>query len=166
MSNIYCDIPGLQARYDERTIAELSSDNDSGTLNSTKVNIILDDQASELETILNGRWPLEGESPLWVRPVVLTKYVAAKTMERLYARRVDIPDGTDRDIKWADQWAEDLIDGSISLPRQPRGNQAELLASRSFKGFSMTSGVFFLGFGPTKTSADGQNINLGGEEVC
>lgn len=156
MANDYCDITGLKLRYDNRTIAMLSNDDDSDAQVNARIQENLDDAASELDAILQERFPISGQAPTWVRPKVLTRWVAAVAMGHMFAVREDEPPKVSKEREWADKWAQMLINGEINLPGTPRGNAPELIASRSFKGCSIVNSALLLGFPPTNTSADGQ----------
>lgn len=152
MSNFYATITQLYAFFDERTVNELSNDSDSETANTTKLNTLLDAAASELDSVLAGRWPTQAEATdvEWPRPLVLTRWVCAKTMESLYTRRSDMPPAVEREVSWAERFEQRLIDGEISMPAQGRSNGPELLAAKgSGQGADrVTDNVLNLGFGP------------------
>ena len=85
-------------------------------------------------------------------PKVLTKWVAARTAETLYGRRVDVPDGVRKDIEWANDWIEKLRMGEVSLPKFTRANIAELDSSEAFDGTSIADCIAFFDTAPSKTS--------------
>lgn len=116
MANAYCTIDQLGSVLDARVLGELGNDDGSATANAAKVQELLDMAASELESYLNGRWPL----PLTAVPKVLTRWVAVKTVELLYGNRTDLPQAVKDQIEWSDKWIDLLMKGLVSLPSQTR----------------------------------------------
>jgi phage gp36-like protein len=127
--NPYCQISDLYSRFDQRTIAQLSNDNNSGISVNANIQNILDDAAAELESHIAGRYGL----PL---PNTLTRWVAAVAVQRLYARRADLPAGVAAEIDWADKWIDLLDMGKISLPNIGRANTPVLEMSDYYNGQS------------------------------
>lgn len=142
MSNAYCQLSDLAARYDIRQANQLSNDiNDPINPNPTNQQAALDDVASQLDTYLTGRvlipWPITTTVPL-----ILTRYVASHAYERLYGRRGDAPDSVGRDVKETDKWLEDFCAFNATLPLISRAVPA-LIASDSFTSASITDGIAY-----------------------
>ena len=163
MANYYCDITAIKLRYDNRTIKQLSNDEDTYAQVNGRIDAALDDAASELDTYLEGRWPVSGQAPTWTRPQVLTRACSAIAMGHMFGVREDEPPKVKSERTWVDGWLMKLAEGLISLPGEPRANAPELLASRSFKGCSIVNVALQLGFPPTSTSADGQQCGANGD---
>jgi phage gp36-like protein len=136
--NNYCSIADLFRRMDRRTALQLSNDENSQVGLLTTVQELLDDQASELDTYLSGRVGLPLALPV---AKVLTKWVAAKTSERLFARRNDIPAQVKEDAAWADKWIGMFMDGRVALPDVQQVLPA-LQDSDSFSGSSIFDEIF------------------------
>lgn len=145
MSNVYCTVDQLLDLYDRRTMRELSSDEGNRDGNTARIQTILDVQASELESHLSGRYPL----PLPSVPAVLTKWVAATTAARLFARRNDKPKQLANDEEWAGKWIEDLRNRRVSLAGIERLNGPALSSSDYTDGRSRFDRV--LGGRPSPT---------------
>jgi phage gp36-like protein len=56
--NPYCDFTQFVQRYDERTVREISGDDDDTTGKPENVEELLDDAAGELDSSLEGRWSI------------------------------------------------------------------------------------------------------------
>lgn len=153
MANDYCTIAQFQMIYDSRVMDELSNDTDSTVGNDTNIQFLLDLAASELDSILSGRYTL----PLTTVDLVLTKFVAVKAVERMYARRNDLPEAVKQDIEWANQWIQDLKDRKINLPNVTRANAPNLYSSNYKDGRSQFDHVPFLDKPPTSTSTSKGN---------
>lgn len=145
MSNAYCTPSQLFALYDERTLGMLSNDDNTRAANTSRVQTILDIQASELESHLAGRYAL----PLAIVPAVLTKWVAAKAASQLFGRRSDKPKGVTLDEQWADNWIKQLKDGDVSLPSVDTDAVPRLVDSDFTDGRSRFDRVF--GYTPSPT---------------
>ena len=140
MANPYCSVAQLQVLYDMRVIGMLSNDANQSALNTSNIQLLLDMQASELESSIDGRWSLAAvqANP----PMVLTKWVGATTMQRLYARRNDEPKEVAADAAWAKEWIELLREGKVDLPSLSRGTQPYQISGG---GPSITCGIPYLG---------------------
>lgn len=114
MANAYCTVDQLCALYDLRVIGMLSNDSDSRTVVSPTVQLLLDMQASELDSYLDGRYDLTTVHA--TPPAVCMKFVGGSTMGRLYARRNDMPDEVKADVEWAADWVERVRKHEIKLP--------------------------------------------------
>lgn len=153
MSNAYCQLSDLAARYDIRQANQLSNDiNDPINPNATNQQAALDDVASQLDSYLMNRVTIPWDVTIPV-PQILTRYVASHAFERLYGRRGDAPDSVGRDVKETDKWLEDFCAGVTMLPGTSRAVPA-LVESDSFHGRSITDGVDYfpgrpLGWCPT-----------------
>ena len=145
MSNVYCDVPTFCALYDVRTMAQLSNDDDVPEATVATIQTILDMEASELDSYLTGRYGLPLVSP----PGVLSKWVAAKTAGRLFARRNDKPKQVEADEAWAAEFLKNLMDGRIGLAGIDRACQPTLSSSDSTDGTSRFDWLY--GFGPSET---------------
>ncbi len=108
----YCSIAQLGSFVDTRTLTQLSGDDNSVTANNANLQTLLDAAASELDSHLAGRIAM----PLASVPPMLTRWVAIKTIDRLYGRRVDRPKSLAADLQWCDDWIADFEAGRISLP--------------------------------------------------
>jgi len=109
--NEYCTIDQLKSFYDVRSLVMLGNDDGGREINSTIFQNNLDACASELEAHLGAQIAL----PLDVVPMVLTRWVATKALERLYARRGDRPKSIEGDIEWANEFLEAWDAGSLYL---------------------------------------------------
>ena len=116
MANPYCSITQLRQLFDSRTVDALSSDDGSGSQQASTLQLLLDTEASELESYLNGRYGL----PLAQVPPVLTKVVGSMVMRSSFMRRSDVPKGAQAAIEWVDKWLENFIAGRVNLPRMMR----------------------------------------------
>jgi phage gp36-like protein len=132
MANAYCNISQLEQLYDIRVVIDTSDDSASNNLNASNVNLCLDIAASKLEAVLYNRYPL----PLPSVPPVLTGHVAALAMQRLYARRSDLPKGIKADIDEAQQFLKDLTMGLVGIPGVDRSGAPVLAASGTKDGSS------------------------------
>lgn len=152
MANLYATLTQFNAYYDQRTLAELSNDEDGETIDSAKVDLILDDAADELDALLAGRWPTQAEASAatWVRPGFLRRWVIVKAAQRMFGRRFDLPASLEADIAWADGIETKLIEGTISMPNMGRSNGIALLASngRGQGEDRVTDNMLDLGFPP------------------
>lgn len=119
-ANPYCSVAQLGDLYDLRVLGMLSNDNSSKTVLQSRVQLLLDMQASEMESHVDGRWDLGAvrANP----PPVLMKWVGASTMGRLYARRNDMPKEVAADVEWSETWIAMLRKGEIKLPGFDRAN--------------------------------------------
>lgn len=126
-NNVYCTVDQFFERHDQRTASQLTNDRGDGTILRTRLQNLLDSEASFLDSILAGRYdvPLTGTPP-----PMLTNYVADKTMIQLYGRRADRPASFDRlEERW-DNWVQMLISGDVQLPNIARNNATiELVAA-------------------------------------
>lgn len=114
MSNVYCTIDQLFAVFDRRTMLEQSGDDNSHEGQLANIQTLLDMQASQLDSVLQGRY---GTVPLTdTVPAVLSKWVAVTTAARLFARRNDIPQQVRADLEWAEGWMKELMDNKVGLP--------------------------------------------------
>lgn len=114
MSNPYLTVAQFNLLYDVRTSTELSDDTGAGTGNDAATQLIVDLAASEVDTLLQGRYGLP-LVPATI-PAVLTKITAVKAIRSLFARRADLPKGLQGDLDWAAKWEEDFIAGKVNLP--------------------------------------------------
>jgi phage gp36-like protein len=137
MSNAYCTSAQFFTFYDIRLFSQLSNDSNSRNANQTTIQFLLDVQASELESYLAGRFAL----PLPSVPMVLTKWVAASTADRLFARRSDQPEKVKADAEWADKWIKELVSTRVSLPNIERAVGPELGASNFADGRSQFDNI-------------------------
>src|ERR1700735_720368 len=101
MANIYCTTSQLFDMFDMRSMSQLSSDTDSVSALTTRIQNLLDIQAGVLESYLSGRVALPLTPPV---SGVLTKWVGVTTAGRMYARRADKPKEIEADEEWAKQW--------------------------------------------------------------
>lgn len=147
MANVYCSISQLENYIDERQLAQLSNDTNSDTRNDTKVQALLDAEASELDGILTGRFPL----PLTTVPAVLTKWVAVRVIKRLYSRRQDLPGDVKEDFAWSEEWRDLLLARKISIPNMTQP-QPVLYSSEDMAGKSITDNVRYFDRRPSDTS--------------
>ena len=138
MSNPYCAISDLQARRDIRQIAQLSTDDDTGNINNTNVQAIIDTQAGRLDTTLSGRVAL----PLVSVPVFLTGLVADLAFYALFERRGDAPESVAKAADAAEKWMEDFRAGRVMLPASGRISQPALDVPRGERR-SITDGLAF-----------------------
>jgi len=127
VSNIYTTYADLIVLYDERTIAQVSGDQDSGALSQATIETIIDTAASELDSILEGRYSVTAGNV----PKVLTRWVAAKAMGMALMRRNKTSDAVKEDCKWADDWADKLIARKINLKSLTRTNAPEVVMASS-----------------------------------
>lgn len=127
MSNIYTTYADLAIFYDARTLAQLSADDDSGALTQATVEAIIDTAASELDSILAGRYSVTAGNV----PKVLTRWVAAKAMGMALMRRNKTSDAVKEDCEWADDWADKLIARKINLAGMSRTNTVEVVMGSS-----------------------------------
>lgn len=148
MANSFCTLAQLYAVYDYRTLSQLSNDNNQREAVETRIQTIMDMQASELESMLAGRFAL----PLSVVPLVLTKWVAVTTAARMFARRADAPKGFDRDLKWADDFMKNLMDGQFQLNGVDRAKGPALHYSEYTDGRSRFDQVANFDRPPSDTS--------------
>lgn len=118
MSNPYATSDDLFAAMDRRSALELSGDDNRHEGQPAHINALLDMQASELDSVLQGRY---GSVPLSVTPVppILTKWVVAKTQRALFARRGSIPKEVQAESEWADEWLQKLMDNKVGIPGLP-----------------------------------------------
>lgn len=142
MSNTYCTLSQLNSLHDARVVAQLSNDANSTTATDSVVQLLLDIEASNLDTVLAGRVsPVPMTSP----PALFTKFVAAWTMKALYLRRGDLPDTIKAQCQEADDWVAAFIKGMVGIPNQTRA-QPELTSSGSTDGSSRFDNI--PGFSP------------------
>jgi phage gp36-like protein len=114
MSNVYCTYAQLSNYYDVRTLTQLSADDDSGNLDQTLMESILDTAASELDSVLQNRYQqiVNGTT---APPLILTRWVAAKAMGMALLRRNKESASVQADVEWADKFANDLVSRKINL---------------------------------------------------
>lgn len=127
MSNVFCQYSDLAVLYDNRTLSQLSSDDDGGALTQATIDTIIDTAASELDSILAGRYSVTAGNV----PKVLTRWVAAKAMGMALMRRNKTSDAVAADCKWADDWADKLISRKINLSGLSRTNTVEVVMGSS-----------------------------------
>lgn len=158
MSNTYCTVEQLYALYDERSVSQLSNDNNSTTAADVTLQLHLDVAASKLDGYLTGRIsPVPMTSP----PMMFTRFVAAWTMKTLYLRRSDCPTTIANDVKEADDWIELFIKGIVGIPNQTRA-QPEITSSGSTDGTSRFDNIPGFSPGPRSTgTSKGLNWNGG-----
>lgn len=111
MSNAYCSLTQLGWFFDTRSSGMLSNDANSKNADVVAMQALLDTAAAELESHLSGRVAL----PLTEIPLMLTRWVAAKTAQMHYGRRGGEPKQIASLIEWADKWITDFDKGKISL---------------------------------------------------
>lgn len=144
MSNPVCSIVQFFRTYDVRTMSMLSNDVNAKEMLAANIQFALDTQWSELRSIIGDRYPLANYEPPTSAPVplILTKWVAATTAIRMFARRNDRPKQLDADEKWAEDWLTRILSGAYTIPdSQPTGLPA-LQDSDSFTGASAWDRVY------------------------
>lgn len=151
MANPYCTFVQLLAIYDRRQLSALSNDDNARQANEDHLQSLLDMSASELDSTISGRWPLPLPNPI---PAILTKWVAIRACDMLYARRNDAPKGLAAEKTWADTWIEQLRNGQVSLPNIARSTLPVLQSSNFKDGQSQFDNLplFDLPATPTSTS--------------
>lgn len=158
MPNIYCSLSQFLDQRDLRTVAQLSSDTNSQTPDTARVQRLLDLSASTLDSYLTGRYPTPIPTPV---PGVLTEMVANMTMAKLFARRTAIPQEIKDALAASMQWLNDLAKGLVSLPGIARQYGPQLIASDQIDGTSRMDGMPFVDAAPTPTSTGGGLIPPG-----
>lgn len=133
MANPYCTVQQFLAFYDRRAMLQLSGDDNLQDGQPSTIQFLLDVQASELESGL-GAYTL----PITISPVplILTKWVAATTAPRLFARRTDAPKQVEADLEWAKNWMDALQKFAVNIPGLARGVQPKLQDSNFVDGRS------------------------------
>jgi|SRR6185437_8034791 len=127
--NAYCTVDQVMLMYDLRTVLDLSGDDNRHEGQAPTLQFLLDMQASELDSVIQGRYgsvPLAGELPL-----ILTKWVGVTGCRRFFARRNDEPPQLKSDAEWADQWMEALMDNKIGIPGVARVALPNRVAGRN-----------------------------------
>jgi phage gp36-like protein len=122
--NKYCTVAQMQQMYDSRTIAELTGDTDAGVLVPATLQLHLDMQASELESILYGRYTIAANNV----PLVLTRWVGVKAWASLFGRRAKLPQELARDLDWANKWIEDLQIRKVGIPGYTPDGQMSIIS--------------------------------------
>ena len=112
MANLYASYADLSIYFDTREIAQLSADDNSGGLTQATIETIIDAAASWMDSIIGGRATIVAGSV----PPVLTMYVCAKAMKMCLLRRGGKVDAVDAAAKDADDWAANLIKGTVTIP--------------------------------------------------
>ncbi len=131
MANPYLDQSDLLDYYDQNLVWQLVNDNKTVTPNPTRLVILMDDAASEMEVALSGayRAPITDDGTTsGTAPRVLTRVVAAMTMKRLYQRRGDTPKGVMSEIEWAMKFVADVAARRQALPLSFRNGVAVEIA--------------------------------------
>lgn len=153
-ANVYCTVTQFFQRYDRRLFAQLTNENASRTSDNTVVQSLLDECGSELDSYLQNRYPIPCVKTDGSAPTILTRWVAAKTADRLFARRSDAPRRVVADIEWAEKWIDRLINREISIPDIGVSASAtpQLTSSANLEGKSRFDGILFLDKAPSDTS--------------
>jgi len=170
--NIYCTVTQFVTIYDVRQMGMLGKDNNTRGLDSTAtatIQMMLDICGSELDAALAGRWTLPIVSSNSLVPLVLTRWVAAKGAERMYARRSDTPKQVQADLEWADNFLNKLLLNAVTLTDAngnviPRAIKAELIASDFVNGGSRFDSLpgLFPPASPTSVAGNGNSCNGSG----
>jgi phage gp36-like protein len=158
MSNAYCTLAQLYMLYDERTVKQLSNDQNSAQANETKLQFVLDVAASYLDTIFDGRETLPASIPLY-----LTKLCATQCMKQLYERRTDMPKSLAKEVSEADKWIELYLQRKVNVPGGGR-EQPGLVASGDVQGRSQIDNIFDrngIGRRPSSTTTSGGESGYG-----
>jgi phage gp36-like protein len=120
--NAYVTVDNLIARYDRRSMLDLSGDDDQHEGQQANAQVAVDDAASELDGAIGGMYALPIPTPI---PNILIRIVCAWAAYALYARRSDIPKGVREDKQWADGQVDKIRSGQMlivvngqPLPRQ------------------------------------------------
>ncbi len=138
---MYAQISDLQARYDSRLIAQLSTDDNSGTLDSSVVNVALSDGSYEFNAaVLQGSiYTVSDIQALQsTGDTLVTRIVCDIAMRNMYARRgKKIPAFIESQIDRSDKLLEALRTGKRVLNVQVN-RSADVIsqASITFTGAS------------------------------
>lgn len=150
--NAYASISDLTARKDLRQVSVLTTDDDTGTLNTNNAQVALDDAASTLDSVFTNRIALPIPAPI---PLILTRICCALAFAALYGRRGDVPADIQKEVDFAEDWLNQFRLGQVSVAGSAR-NGPELTQSDSCDRGSITNGkLFFPSKGPGIPFIDG-----------
>ena len=143
----------LIARYDVRSLFQLSNDDDTQNENVANIQIAIDDSASELDAIFTNRIGLP--LPLPVANIVY-RLICIPAVAALYGRRGDLPADIEKQVEWRDKWLDDFRMGKVTVPGAGGRNTMQLTQSDSFCQGSITNQQpFFPSKGPGIPFFDG-----------
>ena len=115
----YATIANMQARYDSRIIAQLSADDNSGTINTTVVQDMLDDATATINmaTIQGSQYQLNDLTALVAAgDVMLIRMNCDLAIRALVERRgVGLSGGLERQVKASEELIEALRKGERVL---------------------------------------------------
>ena len=75
------------------------------------IEAILDTAASELDSVVQGRYSITAGNV----PAVLTRWVAVKAMAMCLMRRNKMSEAVQKDCEWADKFSDGLISRKVNL---------------------------------------------------
>lgn len=114
--NTYIQPAQFLQRYDLRAMLQLSGDQAARQGNLVNLQEVLNDQAGELESGLDGRYSIPLVRYALPMPRILTRWVGVTARGALYGRRTDKPRAVDTDAQWAEKWMNGIIGGKINIP--------------------------------------------------
>lgn len=116
MSNAYCTVQDLFARYDSRTILQLSNDNNALQANQDNMQVLLDDAASDFESYIDQRYNLSNVRAASPMPNRIKAFVCNRAAFNHFARRERMPKFLEALYRLDTEWITKVQQGKINLP--------------------------------------------------
>jgi len=131
----YATLADLQAMLDNAVLVDLTDDDGTGTVDTTKVTQALETADVEIDAYLGERYPL----PLTAVPAIVTKVAADLAIFNLYARRSGPPEHWQKRYDNAIRLLDKVRTGELSLGAtdpQATGSSDEAAVSATTAVFS------------------------------
>jgi phage gp36-like protein len=166
MANPYCTVSDLVARYDRRTIFQLSNDANVTQADTDNVQTLLDDAASDFESYIDERYSLGNVRSASPMPNRIKAFICNRAAFNLFSRRERMPKFLEALYKLDTDWITKVQMGKINLPGITRA-AAPIVADSSrpdgSSAFDYNFGWVPSPFGPT--GSGNQNTGCGPLEI-
>ena len=130
----YCILDDLKEKISEDQLIQLTDDDDTGAIASSRTDRAIADAESEIDSYCAARYKV----PLDPVPGIIRKYCVDIAVYNLFQRRRGAPEDRYRDYKSAITFLQNVAAGKATLGEQPEpeapdesSSQASLVGSRT-----------------------------------